>query len=154
MIFTSDHGYMQGEHRIPQGKMVPYDPSTQVPLLIRGPGIPRGRTTKALVGQRGPRADDHGGHPARPSRALDGRSFLPFARDPRTCAACGRSFTTTAGQGAKGGSNTREGGAKGHAAARAGVARGANHALAVRGIQGRAARAVRPEARPWELNSW
>ena len=41
VIFTSDHGFMQGEHRIPQGKMVPYDPSTQVPMLIRGPGIPR-----------------------------------------------------------------------------------------------------------------
>ena len=50
VLFTSDNGYMQGEHRIPQGKMVPYDPSTQLPLLIRGPGIPRGRRTKALSG--------------------------------------------------------------------------------------------------------
>jgi N-acetylglucosamine-6-sulfatase len=50
VIFTSDIGYMQGEHRVPLGKMLPYDPTTQVPLPIRGPRLPRGRTTKALVG--------------------------------------------------------------------------------------------------------
>ena len=81
VIFTSDHGYMQGEHRIPQGKMVPYDPSTQVPLLIRGPGIPRGKSTKALVGDVDLAATIMDATPARPSRPLDGRSILPFARN-------------------------------------------------------------------------
>jgi N-acetylglucosamine-6-sulfatase len=112
VIFTSDHGYMQGEHRIPQGKMVPYDPSTQVPLLIRGPGIPRGRTTKALVGDVDLAPTILDATPARPSRPLDGRSILPFARNTRL-----RSLRpllhTTAGQGAKGRTNTREGGTRG-----------------------------------------
>jgi N-acetylglucosamine-6-sulfatase len=112
VIFTSDHGYMQGEHRIPQGKMVPYDPSTQVPLLIRGPGIPRDRTTKALVGDVDLAATILDATPARPSRPLDGRSILPFARNTRL-----RSLRpllhTTAGQGAKGRTNTREGGTRG-----------------------------------------
>jgi arylsulfatase A-like enzyme len=42
VIFTSDNGYMQGEHRVRSGKMLPYEPSTRVPLLMRGPGIPAG----------------------------------------------------------------------------------------------------------------
>jgi N-acetylglucosamine-6-sulfatase len=112
VIFTSDHGFMQGEHRIPQGKMVPYDPSTQVPLLIRGPGIPRGRATKALVGDVDLAPTILDATPARPSHALDGRSILPFARNVNL-----RSLRpllhTTAGQGAKGRTNTREGGTKG-----------------------------------------
>ncbi len=112
VIFTSDHGYMQGEHRIPQGKMVPYDPSTQVPLLIRGPGIPRGKSTKALVGDVDLAATIMDATPARPSRPLDGRSILPFARNVNL-----QSFRpflhTTAGQGAKGKTNTRDGGTRG-----------------------------------------
>jgi N-acetylglucosamine-6-sulfatase len=112
VIFTSDHGFMQGEHRIPQGKMVPYDPSTQVPLLIRGPGIPRGRTTKALVGDVDLAATIMDATPARASRPLDGRSILPFARNVRLPSF--RPFLhTTAGQGAKGRTNTREGGTRG-----------------------------------------
>jgi N-acetylglucosamine-6-sulfatase len=112
VIFTSDHGFMQGEHRIAQGKMVPYDPSTQVPLLIRGPGIPRGRTTKALVGDVDLAATIMDATPARASRPLDGRSVLPFARNVRLPSF--RPFLhTTAGQGAKGRTNTREGGARG-----------------------------------------
>ena len=112
VIFTSDHGFMQGEHRIPQGKMVPYDPSTQVPLLIRGPGIPRGRTTKALVGDVDLAPTIMDATPARPSHPLDGRSILPFARDVNLRSL--RPFLhTTAGQGAKGRTNTREGGTRG-----------------------------------------
>ena len=112
VIFTSDHGFMQGEHRIPQGKMVPYDPSTQVPFLIRGPGIPRGRSTKALVGDVDLAPTILDATPARPSHPLDGRSILPFARDVRLRSL--RPFLhTTAGQGAKGRTNTREGGTRG-----------------------------------------
>jgi N-acetylglucosamine-6-sulfatase len=112
VIFTSDHGFMQGEHRIPQGKMVPYDPSTQVPLLIRGPGIPRGRATKALVGDVDLTPTILDATPARAPRALDGRSVLPFARNVNL-----RSLRpllhTTAGQGARGRTNTREGKTRG-----------------------------------------
>ncbi|MFC7497004.1 MULTISPECIES: sulfatase [unclassified Nocardioides] len=42
LAFTSDNGYFLGEHRIRQGKILPYDPALRVPLLIRGPGIPAG----------------------------------------------------------------------------------------------------------------
>jgi N-acetylglucosamine-6-sulfatase len=50
--------------------------------------------------------------PARPSRPLDGRSILPFARNVNLRSL--RPFLhTTAGQGAKGRTNTREGGTRG-----------------------------------------
>jgi N-acetylglucosamine-6-sulfatase len=111
VIFTSDNGYMQGEHRVPLGKMLPYDPSTQVPLLIRGPGVPKGRKTKALVGNIDLAPTILDATPARAPRALDGRSILPYARNVRR-----RSLRPllheTAGNGARGRSNTREGGAR------------------------------------------
>jgi N-acetylglucosamine-6-sulfatase len=114
VMFTSDHGYMQGEHRIPQGKMQPYDPSTQVPLLIRGPGIPHGRRTKALVGNVDMAPTILEATPARPGRGfqIDGRSVLPFARNPRLRSLRPLLHETT-GQGAGGRVNTREGGARG-----------------------------------------
>ena len=42
VAFTSDNGYFLGEHRIRQGKVLPYEPALAVPLLVRGPGIPPG----------------------------------------------------------------------------------------------------------------
>jgi arylsulfatase A-like enzyme len=43
VVFTSDNGYFLGEHRMRQGKILPYEPSLRVPLMIRGPGIPQGQ---------------------------------------------------------------------------------------------------------------
>ena len=42
LIFTSDNGYMQGQHRFPSGKDAPYEESIRVPLIVRGPGVPAG----------------------------------------------------------------------------------------------------------------
>lgn len=39
IFFFSDNGYMLGEHRIANGKFVPYKPSAEVPLLVAGPGV-------------------------------------------------------------------------------------------------------------------
>ena len=58
VIFTSDNGYMQGEHRIPLGKMLPYDPSTRVPLLIRGPQVQSWRSQPGRRGQHRSRSHD------------------------------------------------------------------------------------------------
>jgi N-acetylglucosamine-6-sulfatase len=46
VIFTSDNGFMHGEHRVKTGKVVPYEESIRVPLLIRGPGFPAGKTVR------------------------------------------------------------------------------------------------------------
>jgi N-acetylglucosamine-6-sulfatase len=82
IIFTSDNGYMQGEHRVRSGKMLPYDPSTQVPLLMRGPGIPAGRASGELVANvdLAPTLVQLAG--AKAGKTVDGRSLMPFARNP------------------------------------------------------------------------
>lgn len=48
VIFTSDNGIMQGQHRL-KAKDVPYEESIRVPLIVRGPGVPAGRSTDLLV---------------------------------------------------------------------------------------------------------
>jgi N-acetylglucosamine-6-sulfatase len=82
VMLTSDNGFMQGEHRVPTGKMLPYDPSTQVPLLIRGPGLPQDEVSQALVGNvdLAPTILEIAG--AFSTKPQDGRSLLPLARDP------------------------------------------------------------------------
>ncbi len=39
VIFTSDNGFFFGQHRLVGGKFLAYEPSTHLPLIIRGPGI-------------------------------------------------------------------------------------------------------------------
>ena len=48
VVFTSDNGYILGEHRY-LGKQLPYEASVQVPLLVRGPGVRRGARVDHLV---------------------------------------------------------------------------------------------------------
>jgi N-acetylglucosamine-6-sulfatase len=50
IIYTSDNGYMRGEHRLHAGKTVVYEPSTRVPLIVQGPGFPAGVTRNQLAG--------------------------------------------------------------------------------------------------------
>jgi arylsulfatase A-like enzyme len=82
IVFTSDNGYMQGEHRIRSGKMLPYDPSSRVPLLIRGPGVPANRVSDELVANidLAPTVLELAG--ARAGKVVDGRSLMSFARNP------------------------------------------------------------------------
>jgi N-acetylglucosamine-6-sulfatase len=81
LIFTSDNGYMTGQHRIGFGKILPYEPSIRVPLLMRGPGIPAAASRSQLVwnGDLAPTILDVAG--GRAAWATDGESLLPFVRD-------------------------------------------------------------------------
>jgi N-acetylglucosamine-6-sulfatase len=82
LIFTSDNGFMQGQHRLHQGKFAPYEASIQVPLLISGPGIPPGSQPRALVWNGDITATILKMADAQPGLPQDGRSLLPYARDP------------------------------------------------------------------------
>jgi arylsulfatase A-like enzyme len=84
LLFTSDNGFMQGQHRVGSGKVLPYDPSTRVPLLIRGPGIPAAEESDELVGNidLAPTILRIAG--ATPGKVVDGR---PGARLPAAAAA-------------------------------------------------------------------
>jgi N-acetylglucosamine-6-sulfatase len=82
LIFTSDNGFMQGQHRLHQGKFAPYDPSVQVPLEIRGPGIPAGGQPRAMVWNGDITSTILQAAGASPGLPQDGRSLLPYAQDP------------------------------------------------------------------------
>jgi arylsulfatase A-like enzyme len=49
VVFTSDNGIFQGEHR-QTGKSAAYDEAIRVPLIVRGPGVPANRSLDHLVG--------------------------------------------------------------------------------------------------------
>jgi N-acetylglucosamine-6-sulfatase len=93
VIFTSDNGYYNGEHRIPSSKNYPYGEAVEVPLLIRAPeGL--------LGGERPPRevsepvanidiaptilsfadADTCKKPGSHRCRTMDGRSLVPLLR--------------------------------------------------------------------------
>jgi arylsulfatase A-like enzyme len=82
VIFTSDNGWFEGEHRIPANKTVPYDPALRVPLLIRAPGLPHGvvRAAPVVNVDLAPTIDELAHSSTR--RTMDGRSLLPIARHP------------------------------------------------------------------------
>lgn len=42
IVFTSDNGFHQGQHRLDSGKNSEFDEDLIVPLVIRGPGVPAG----------------------------------------------------------------------------------------------------------------
>ena len=48
IVFTSDNGWLMGQHRY-VGKGVPYEEAIRVPMLVRGPGVPAGVTNPSLV---------------------------------------------------------------------------------------------------------
>jgi len=82
VIFTSDNGFLQGEHRVRSGKLLPYEPSIRVPLLIRGPGLPEGRQSSELVANTDLAPTILDAATARPGKTVDGRSLLPYADNP------------------------------------------------------------------------
>ncbi len=81
IIFTSDNGYMLGEHRIIQGKSLPYEP-IRVPLYVSGKGIRENtRIDKMAVNvDLAPTILDWAG--ARPGLPQDGRSLTPLMENP------------------------------------------------------------------------
>lgn len=82
-VFTSDNGYLVGEHRW-EGKAAPYEESIRVPLIAKGPGIPYGakRTQMAANLDWGPTVADWAG--ATPPNYIDGRSLVPVIQDGST----------------------------------------------------------------------
>jgi arylsulfatase A-like enzyme len=79
VIFTSDNGMLMGEHRL-MNKNVPYEQSLRVPLLVRGPGIPRGekRAQAVTMVDLAPTVLEISGASA--DEIIDGRSLLPLLR--------------------------------------------------------------------------
>ena len=82
VIFTSDNGYMHGEHRIQAEKVQPYEEAIKVPLVIRGPGVPPGERISDPVANvdLAPTILDLARVqvPEPTARPVDGRSLAPY----------------------------------------------------------------------------
>ena len=82
VIFTSDNGYMHGEHRVRAEKVQPYEEALKVPFVIRGPGVPVGATIADPVANvdLAPTIMDLAGasQPPALARAIDGLSLAPY----------------------------------------------------------------------------
>jgi arylsulfatase A-like enzyme len=80
-VYTADNGFFHGEHRIPNGKVQLYEPSVRVPLVLRGPGVPRAVRLAQQSINVDLAATIVDAANARAGRTLDGVSLLPLLRD-------------------------------------------------------------------------
>jgi N-acetylglucosamine-6-sulfatase len=76
LVFTSDNGWLYGEHRV-VGKVLAYDESIRVPLFMRGPGLPAiARKAMVLNNDLAPTLAALGS--ATPGLSCDGRNLAPL----------------------------------------------------------------------------
>ena len=81
VIFTSDNGYMLGDHRL-KGKGYLYEGSARVPLLIRGPGLPRGTVVQSQASNVDLAATVYDFTGVAPLIPSDGTSLIDIATVP------------------------------------------------------------------------
>ena len=82
ILFTSDNGFYFGEHRISEGKYLPYEEAIRVPLIIRGGGFPAGATVTQPVSNLDLAPTIVALTGARARRVMDGQPLLPLVHDP------------------------------------------------------------------------
>jgi arylsulfatase A-like enzyme len=98
IIFTSDNGWILGEHRLRDPisedgkasgvKYVPYEGSSRVPLMAAGPDFPKGTVDGIVVNaDLAPTIAQIAG--AKTTLPQDGRSLVPVARKPSLLAGRG-----------------------------------------------------------------
>jgi N-acetylglucosamine-6-sulfatase len=78
IFFTSDNGFHMSEHRLTTGKWTAYEEDIRVPLIVRGPGVSKGRTLPHLVlnNDLAPTFADLAG--IKTPSFVDGRSLKPL----------------------------------------------------------------------------
>ena len=83
IIYTSDNGLHMGEHRMIAGKTTAYEEDIRVPMIVRGPGVPRRRSgsTRSCSTTISRRPSPRWPASLRPS-FVDGRSLLPLFENP------------------------------------------------------------------------
>jgi N-acetylglucosamine-6-sulfatase len=79
VVFTSDNGYHAGQHRLlTPPKRLAYEEDIRVPLIVRGPGVPRGVTRGQMVLNNDLAPTFAGWAGATPLLSPDGRSVAPL----------------------------------------------------------------------------
>jgi N-acetylglucosamine-6-sulfatase len=81
IVFTSDNGFFHGEHRIRAGKELIYEPSIRVPLVVRGPGVPKRLRLEQPVGNIDLAPTIVTAARAKAGRVFDGRPLQPLFAD-------------------------------------------------------------------------
>lgn len=81
-VFSSDNGWHHGYHNLPPWKGTAYEEDVRVPLVVAGPGVPRGREVARLVvnADLAPTFADWAG--ASPPPGADGRSLAGLIQAP------------------------------------------------------------------------
>jgi arylsulfatase A-like enzyme len=77
IVFESDNGYFTGQHNL-GGKLWHYAESLEVPMLVRGPGLPRGERVQTPVTQADWAPTFAAVAGATPTREVDGVNVLPW----------------------------------------------------------------------------
>ncbi len=80
VVFSSDNGLHMGEYSLRPGKMTPFDIDVRVPLIVVGPGVPKGQVVSAIAENVDlcPTFTELGG--ASSPTSPDGRSLVPLLR--------------------------------------------------------------------------
>jgi N-acetylglucosamine-6-sulfatase len=100
IVYTSDNGYMHGEHRAKAEKVWLYEEASRVPLIMRGPGVPSGVSDPRPVANVDIAPTIVDAADAQPQRVLDGRSLFGLMADPGVW--WGRDVLIENGRGANG----------------------------------------------------
>jgi arylsulfatase A-like enzyme len=82
VIFTSDNGFFFGQHRLVGGKFLAYEPSTHLPLIIRGPGIKQHTATGQLASTIDIAPTILELAEVTPDKSVDGVSLVPYMKEP------------------------------------------------------------------------
>jgi N-acetylglucosamine-6-sulfatase len=82
VIFTSDNGFFFGQHRLVGGKFLAYEPSTHLPLIIRGPGIEPNTKTGQFASTIDIAPTILELAEVTPDKSIDGTSLVPYAKEP------------------------------------------------------------------------
>jgi N-acetylglucosamine-6-sulfatase len=82
VIFTSDNGFFFGQHRLVGGKFLAYEPSTHLPLIIRGPGIEPNTKSGQLVNTPDIAPTILELAQVKADKSIDGVSMVPFMKEP------------------------------------------------------------------------
>ena len=82
ILFTSDNGFFFGQHRLVGGKFLAYEPSTHLPLIIRGPGIKPDTATGQLVSTIDIAPTILELAEVAPDKSVDGVSLVPYTKEP------------------------------------------------------------------------
>ncbi|KAI9147002.1 Arylsulfatase [Paramyrothecium foliicola] len=93
IIYSTDQGYHLGTHRLGAGKSLPYLEDTNIPLVVRGPNIPKGAVSNnpSIVADFAPTFLEIAGLTAQEQPPFfDGSSLLTSWQNPNTPQAAGK----------------------------------------------------------------